>query len=58
MQSFTLAETFKYLFLLFANKGDGHTEDVLRKTVFTTEAHPLRVFDVVSEFDTAHAPAA
>jgi hypothetical protein len=40
MQSFFLAETLKYLYLLFAD------EDVipLDKYVFTTEAHPLPIF--------------
>jgi len=50
MQSFTLAETFKYLYLLFHDKSDARVEEVLRSTVFTTEAHPLRTFDSVAEF--------
>ena len=38
MQSFVLAETFKYFYLLFA------PEDTLEfdKVVFNTEAHPVR----------------
>ncbi|XP_064395885.1 uncharacterized protein LOC135342923 [Halichondria panicea] len=35
MDSFVLAETFKYLFLLFADEGDSPLDDF----VFTTEAH-------------------
>jgi mannosidase alpha-like ER degradation enhancer 2 len=38
MESFALAETFKYFYLLFAPAG---TLD-LDKVVFNTEAHPLR----------------
>jgi len=42
MESFFLAETLKYLYLLF----DPDTPvDVLKKHVFNTEAHPLRRFD-------------
>ena len=39
MQSFWLAETLKYLYLLFAD------DDKLDLTqwVFTTEAHPIRI---------------
>ena len=41
MESFFLAETIKYLYLLF----DPDTEvDVLNRHVFNTEAHPLRNF--------------
>lgn len=41
MESFFLAETLKYSYLL----QDPHTEiDLLRKHVFNTEAHPLRIF--------------
>lgn len=41
MESFFLAETMKYLYLLF----DPDTEiDVLNKHVFNTEAHPMRFF--------------
>ncbi|HNS74422.1 MAG TPA: glycoside hydrolase family 47 protein, partial [bacterium] len=36
-ESFFLAETLKYLYLLFAP-----VEIDLDKTVFTTEAHPLK----------------
>ncbi len=38
MESFVLAETFKYFYLLFAPPG---TLD-FDKVVFNTEAHPLR----------------
>lgn len=42
MESFFLAETVKYLYLLF----DPETEvDILTTHVFNTEAHPLPVFD-------------
>lgn len=41
LDSFVLAETFKYLFLIF---GDGDLVD-LNKYVFNTEAHPLPKFD-------------
>ena len=37
MDSFVLAETFKYLFLLFADKGDSPLN--MDDFVFTTEAH-------------------
>ena len=41
MESFFLAETLKYLYLL----QDPDTEiDILHKHVFNTEAHPLRIF--------------
>ena len=41
MESFFLAETMKYLYLLF----DPDTEiDLLHKHVFNTEAHPMRIF--------------
>jgi len=40
MQSFLIAETFKYLFLLFSDD-DQHSLDDF---VFNTEAHPLPVF--------------
>ena len=44
MESFFLAETLKYLYLL----QDPDTEvDVLRKHVFNTEAHPLRLFPLI-----------
>lgn len=46
MESFFLAETLKYLYLL----QDPDTEiDVLNKHVFNTEAHPLRVFPLVEK---------
>ena len=38
MESFFLAETLKYLYLLYAPK----TTLDLNKVVFNTEAHPLR----------------
>lgn len=41
MESFFLAETLKYIYLLF----DPETPvDVLNKHVFNTEAHPVRTF--------------
>lgn len=44
MESFFLAETIKYLYLL----QDPDTEvDLLHKHVFNTEAHPLRIFPVM-----------
>ena len=44
MESFFLAETLKYLYLL----QDPDTEvDVLRKHVFNTEAHPTRIFPII-----------
>jgi Glycosyl hydrolase family 47 len=46
MESFFLAETIKYLYLL----QDPDTEiDVLNKHVFNTEAHPLRIFPLIDE---------
>jgi hypothetical protein len=46
MESFFLAETMKYLYLLF----DPDTEvDLLHKHVFNTEAHPIRVFAKIKE---------
>ena len=41
MQSFFLAETLKYLYLIFTNE---ETLD-LTKFVFNTEAHPLKILD-------------
>jgi mannosyl-oligosaccharide alpha-1,2-mannosidase len=42
MESFFMAETLKYLYLLF----DPDSEiDILNKHVFNTEAHPLQIFD-------------
>ncbi|KAL9182005.1 hypothetical protein ACHAXT_012348 [Thalassiosira profunda] len=42
MESFFMAETLKYLYLLF----DPDSEiDPLNKHVFNTEAHPLRIFE-------------
>lgn len=40
MESFFLAETLKYLYLLFSNNGGVY----LDKYVFNTEAHPIRKF--------------
>jgi hypothetical protein len=46
LESFFLAETMKYLFLLF----DPDTPiDILNTHVFNTEAHPLRRFDRLKE---------
>jgi mannosyl-oligosaccharide alpha-1,2-mannosidase len=45
MESFFLAETLKYLYLLH----DPDTEiDILEKHVFNTEAHPLRIFPLLN----------
>ena len=41
MESFFLAETLKYLYLL---QDPDHPID-LRKYVFNTEAHPMRIFE-------------
>jgi len=46
MESFFLAESLKYLYLL----QDPDTEiDVLHKHVFNTEAHPMRIFPLLEE---------
>lgn len=46
MESFFLAETLKYLFLL----QDPDSEiDLLNKHVFNTEAHPMRIFPVIDK---------
>ena len=46
MESFFLAETLKYLYLL----NDPESEiDILNKHVFNTEAHPVRMFPVIEE---------
>ena len=46
MESFFLAETLKYLYLL----QDPDTEiDLLHKHVFNTEAHPLRIFPLIDQ---------
>ena len=46
MESFFLAETLKYIYLLF----DPETPiDLLHKHVFNTEAHPVRTFPVMDE---------
>lgn len=45
MESFFLAETLKYLYLL----QDPDTEiDILEKHVFNTEAHPMRIFPLLN----------
>jgi hypothetical protein len=45
MESFFLAETMKYMFLLF----DPETPiDLLNKHVFNTEAHPVRTFPAMN----------
>jgi mannosyl-oligosaccharide alpha-1,2-mannosidase len=50
MESFFLAETLKYLYLLF----DPDTPiDILNTHVFNTEAHPLSRFDRVEDTKTA-----
>ena len=41
MESFFLAETLKYHYLL---QQPGHGVDLLRTSVFNTEAHPLSIF--------------
>lgn len=46
MESFFLAETLKYLYLL--NDPDSEI-DILNKHVFNTEAHPMRMFPVIEE---------
>lgn len=46
MESFFLAETLKYLYLL--NDPDSEI-DILNKHVFNTEAHPMRIFPVIEE---------
>jgi len=48
MESFFLAETLKYLFLL----NDPDTDlDIVNKHVFNTEAHPLRLLEEVQPLD-------
>lgn len=42
MESFFLAETLKYLYLLFDPDSD---IDILNKHVFNTEAHPVKIFE-------------
>lgn len=45
METFFLAETMKYLYLLF----DPDTElDILNKHVLNTEAHPIRIFSEIN----------
>jgi hypothetical protein len=45
MESFFLAETLKYLYLL----DDPDTEVDLKRVVFNTEAHPMRIFPLIDE---------
>ena len=46
MESFFLAETMKYMYLLM----DPETPiDLLHKHVFNTEAHPVRIFPVMDQ---------
>ena len=48
MESFFLAETLKYSYLL----QDPDTEiDILNKHVFNTEAHPMRMFPILFDND-------
>ncbi|ODV86348.1 glycoside hydrolase family 47 protein [[Candida] arabinofermentans NRRL YB-2248] len=51
MESFWLAETLKYLYLLFDDETDSKWE--LSNVVFNTEAHPLPIFQ--SDFKTGWA---
>lgn len=44
MESFFLAETLKYLYLLFSGDEGNPNPIPLDKYVFNTEAHPLSVF--------------
>ena len=46
MESFFLAETLKYLFLLF---GDNDSVLALNEWVFNTEAHPLPIWNDESQ---------
>jgi len=50
MESFFMAETLKYLYLLF---DPDNTIDLMNTHVFNTEAHPLRRFDVLRKQKTA-----
>ena len=52
MESFALAETFKYLYLIQAEDRGGIDLD---HYVFNTEAHPMRIWSAV---DAAYAPRA
>ena len=45
MESFFLAETIKYLYLLFDPESQSKV-DVLNKHVFNTESHPMRRIDL------------
>mmetsp|Transcript_33535 Transcript_33535/g.46789 ORF Transcript_33535/g.46789 Transcript_33535/m.46789 type:complete len:273 (-) Transcript_33535:112-930(-) len=47
MQSFFLAETLKYLYLLFSPEEDAAMDEY----VWTTEAHPLPIFKFDKQFD-------
>eukprot|EP01083_Nonionella_stella_P152713 489873_1 len=49
MESFFLAETLKYLYLLFSDPVDGKELIPLDEFVFNTEAHPLRIFQENSQ---------
>jgi len=46
MESFFVAETLKYLYLLFDDDA-GEKLDLLNKNVLTTEAHPLTMLDEI-----------
>ena len=49
MQSYVMAETFKYLYLLF----DDYAAKLLplNEFVFNTEAHPVRIISNIKEFE-------
>ena len=51
-RSFFLAETLKYLYLLFSPK----TLLPLHRFVFTTEAHPLRIIPTFNQLRRADVP--
>merc|ERR1712228_148519 len=48
MQSYVMAETFKYLYLLFDDYAAGLLP--LNEFVFNTEAHPIRIISNINEF--------
>jgi mannosyl-oligosaccharide alpha-1,2-mannosidase len=54
-ETFFLAETMKYLFLLQEPAGEGAGGVPLDKYVFNTEAHPLKMFE---EWRAASTPLA
>lgn len=55
MESFFLAETLKYIYLLF----DPETPiDLLNKHVFNTEAHPIRMFTAMDQDGVLSVPLA